>query len=243
MQWRDDVSSWVEDRYPRSRAYDLDWMMDNMMGPNAVWLMESLTERLHLEPGMRVLDMGCGKAISSIFLAKEFDVQVWATDLWIGAGENWDRITQAGLQDQVYPIHAEAHELPFAASFFDAIVSVDAYHYFGTDDLYMDYFARFARPGAQVGIMVPGLVEEFVGDPPEYLRSLWRGEFYSFHSPAWWREHWRRSGRVEILVADLIQDGWKDWLLWVGNEHEDGKALEVDRGRNLGFTRLIGSII
>jgi cyclopropane fatty-acyl-phospholipid synthase-like methyltransferase len=33
-------------------------MMDNMMRPNALWLMESLTERLHLEPGMRVLDMG-----------------------------------------------------------------------------------------------------------------------------------------------------------------------------------------
>ena len=29
---------------------------------------------MELEPGMRVLDMGCGKAISSIFLAKEFDV-------------------------------------------------------------------------------------------------------------------------------------------------------------------------
>jgi len=89
MEWHGQVKSWADDRYPRSRAYELDWMMDNMMGPNALWLMESLTERLHLEPGMRVLDMGCGKALSSIFLAKEFDVQVWATDLWIGAGENW----------------------------------------------------------------------------------------------------------------------------------------------------------
>ncbi len=25
------------------------------------------------------LDLGCGRAITSIFLAKEFDVQVWAT--------------------------------------------------------------------------------------------------------------------------------------------------------------------
>ena len=35
-----------------------------------------------LEPGMRVLDLGCGKGLSSIFLAKEFGVQVWAADLW-----------------------------------------------------------------------------------------------------------------------------------------------------------------
>ena len=180
MRWHDQVSSWANDRYPRSRAYDLDWMMDNMMGPNALWLMESLTERLHLEPGMRVLDMGCGKAISSIFLAKEFDVQVWATDLWIGAGENWDRIKQAGVQDRVYPIHAEAHDLPFATGFFDAMVSVDAYHYFGTDDLYLEYYAGFARPRAEIGIVVPGIAEEFAGEPPEHLRPLWPGEFYSF---------------------------------------------------------------
>jgi hypothetical protein len=35
MQWHDQVSSWAHDRYPRARAYNLDWMMDNMMGPNA----------------------------------------------------------------------------------------------------------------------------------------------------------------------------------------------------------------
>lgn len=92
MDWHKQVASSVTDRYPRSREYDLDWMMDNMMGPNAVWLMESLTDVLRLEPGMRVLDMGCGKAISSIFLAKEFGVQVWATDLWISAAENWERV-------------------------------------------------------------------------------------------------------------------------------------------------------
>jgi SAM-dependent methyltransferase len=192
--------------------------------------MESLTGQVHLEPRMRVLDMGCGKAISSIFLAKEFDVQVWATDLWISAGENWDRIKQAGVRDQVYPIDAEAHDLPFATGFFDAMVSVDAYHYFGTDDLYLDYYAGFARPGADVGIVVPGIAEEFAGEPPEHLRPLWPGEFYSFHSPAWWREHWRRSGQVEVRVADLIEDGWKDWLLWVGSEHEVGKAPRWIKG-------------
>jgi len=243
MNWHEQIALWTNDRYPRSRAYDLDWMMDNMMGPNAVWLMESLTDRIQLEPAMRVLDMGCGKAISSIFLAKEFGVEVWATDLWIGAAENWERIKDAGVENLVFPIHAEAHALPFVDGFFDAIVSVDAYHYFGTDDLYLDYYANFVRPGGQIGIVVPGIVEEFVSDPPEYLRPLWPSSFSSFHSPAWWREHWRRSGRVRVEVADMIGDGWKSWLTWVGNEHEDGKALEVDEGRNLGFTRVVATTI
>ena len=29
---------------------------------------------------MRVLDLGCGRAMSSIFLRREFGVQVWATE-------------------------------------------------------------------------------------------------------------------------------------------------------------------
>src|SRR5205085_4308303 len=96
------------DPYPRSAGYDPVWVLENLMGPNVLWLTESLSQVLELRPGMRVLDMGCGKAISSIFLAKEFGVQVWATDLWIPAAENGLRIRAAGVEDSVCPIHAEA---------------------------------------------------------------------------------------------------------------------------------------
>ena len=71
---------------------------------------------------MRVLDLGCGRAPSSIFLRREFGVQVWATDLWFSASENLERIRDAGVDDGVFPIHADARSLPFAAEFFDAIV-------------------------------------------------------------------------------------------------------------------------
>ena len=58
---------------PRSAAYDPQWTIDHAMGPNVVWLTEALTDVMDLQPGMRVLDMGCGTALSSIFLAREFD--------------------------------------------------------------------------------------------------------------------------------------------------------------------------
>lgn len=38
--------------------------------------------------------------------------------------------------DRVIPIHADANELPYADEYFDAIVSIDAYHYFGTGKVY-----------------------------------------------------------------------------------------------------------
>lgn len=240
--WRQEALATARERYPRSLGYSIDWMMDHMMGPNAIWLMEALTDVMPIEPGMRVLDLGCGKAISSVFLAKEFGAQVWATDLWIDASDNWTRIVEAGVGDRVVPIHAEAHALPFADGFFDAIVSVDAYHYFGTDELYLASLARFARPDARIGIVVPGLVEEFDEGVPAHLEDVWVPEFFSFHSPAWWRRLWDRSGAVTVERADMLKAGWRDWLLWVGNEHDDGRVLEADQGRNVGFTRMIARV-
>ena len=244
---RDLAAALTLDNFPRSAAYDPAWMLENLMGPNAVWLAESLTQVMRLEPGMRVLDMGCGRAISSIFLAREFDLQVWATDLWIAASDNWRRIREAGLQDQVFPIHAEAHALPFADEFFDALVSLDAYHYFGTDDLYLGYYSRFVRAGGQLGIVVPGLRQEFGAGPPPHLAPYWQRDFWSFHSPGWWRAHWERTGPVEVDVADLVPKGWEHWLRWleVAGQHsyrsdeQEAEMLRVDTGRNLGFTRLV----
>src|SRR5919112_3473191 len=157
------------DEFPRAAGYDPEWMLANLMGPNVIWLTEALTQVMDLRPGIRVLDMGCGRAISSIFLAQEFGVQVWATDLWIKPNENWGRIREAGLEDRIFAIYAEAHAMPFAEEFFDAAISLDAYHYFGTDDLYLGYYARFVKTGRQLGIVVPGLRHEFAAGLPPHL--------------------------------------------------------------------------
>src|SRR4051795_9850526 len=129
-------------------------------GANALWLTEWLSAVVDLRPGMRILDLGCGRAMSSIFLRREFGVQVWATDLWFNASENLQRIRDAGVEDGVFPIHADARALPFAAQFFDAIVSIDSFFYYGTDDLYLNSLARLVKPEGQIGIAGAGLMQE-----------------------------------------------------------------------------------
>ena len=94
---------------------------------------------------MRALDLGCGRAASSVFLRREFGVEVWATDLWFSADERLERIRDAGVEDGVFPVQADARSLPFAPGFFDAVVSVDSFPYYGTDDLYASYLAQFVR--------------------------------------------------------------------------------------------------
>src|SRR5262249_51195799 len=110
----------VSERFPRSTRYNPEWLMASASGgANSLWLTEWLTEALELRLGMRVLDLGCGRAASSIFLHREFGVQVWATDLWFSVTENIQRIRDAGAGDGVFPIHGDARSLPFAPDFFD----------------------------------------------------------------------------------------------------------------------------
>jgi cyclopropane fatty-acyl-phospholipid synthase-like methyltransferase len=93
----------VSERFPRSSQYHPEWVMASVSGgANSLWMTEWLTAAMDLRPGMRVLDLGCGRASSSIFLRREFGVQVWATDLWFSASENIQRIRDAGVEDGVF---------------------------------------------------------------------------------------------------------------------------------------------
>ena len=240
-------------RYVRSNGYDPDWVTTNQMGPNALWLTESLTEVMPIEAGMKVLDLGSGTAISSIFLAQEFGARVWATDLWIRASDNQKRIVDAGVEDLVTPIHAEAHTLPFAGQFFDAIVSLDAYQYFGTDDLYLGYLVDFLKPNGRLGAVMPALTSELGDTIPQGLEPHWEWDLCSWHTPQWWRRHWTKTGKVIVDHADLVPDGWKDWLQfneyiaplvegwWVDEVARTQDMLEADLGSNLGFSRIVAT--
>lgn len=242
----------VHPDYPRASHYDPEWVFDNGMGWPVLWATEALTQVMALQPGMRVLDLGCGKAMSSIFLAREFGVDVWAAELWIPPTDNWRRIQKHGLAEQVIPLYAEAHALPFAQGYFDAIVSLGAYHYFGTDDYYLDTIIKFLKPGGQLGIVSPGLVAEFGREVPDHLQKVYLGGFDSwttFHSPDWWRWHWEKTQLVDIEVADLVPNGWQLWRqydeilarLLDNYNTADLEALRQDEGRHIGLTRVLAS--
>lgn len=242
----------ARDRFPRASSYDHPWILGSSMGPNPLWLTEWLCQRMDLHPGMRVLDLGCGMGLSSIFLAREFDVQVWAADLWVPPTKISESIRTAGLAEQVFPIHADARKLPFAEGFFDAIVCVDAYIYFGTDDLYLDDLVRFVRGEGQLGIVVPGFMQDIRGKLPEHLRPFWAQECWSWHTIDWWRWLWQRTGLVSIETADSLDDGWRLWASWERAVHAtqnpeasqddpgpDAAVLLADQGRYMGFHRMI----
>lgn len=236
----------VSSRFPRASRYHPEWILASVSGgANSLWLTEWLSEVVDLRPGMRVLDLGSGRGASSIFLRREFGVQVWSTDLWCSVSERFQRVKDAGVEDGVFPIHVDARALPFASEFFDAIVCIDSFPYYGTDDLYLNYLARFVKSGGVVAIAGASVIQEFEDEVPAHLRAWWaQDQAWCLHSAAWWRRHWERTGIVDVEVADAMPDGWQRWLDWhrviAPDNKEEIDTLEADRGRYLGYVRVVG---
>ncbi|MFB7089857.1 methyltransferase domain-containing protein [Streptomyces sp. NPDC056296] len=237
------------DRYPRSSRYDPAWLLDLDMGPNPLWLLEDLARDLDLRPGMRILDLGSGKGATSVFLAREYGAEVVAADWWIAPEKATAVFAGAGVGDRVTAVRVEAHALPFEEESFDAVVSVDAFEYFGTADSYLPYLVRFLRPGGQLGMATPALTREVreLGAIPPHIKDVVGWEAMAWHTADWWRFQWGVTELVDVTSARLQQDAWRNWLLWAragagyraDSRNADDRAvidmLTTDGGEFLSF--------
>jgi len=238
----------VKKLFPRSSQYDPDWVQRNSMGENVLYNLESLTDVIELKPGMRVLDLACGKAISSVFLAKEFGVEVWAVDNAVPPTENLDRIREQGCEKHVFPLRADARELPFADEYFDAVICIDSYMYFGTDDKYLAYISRFLKEGGILGIVDVSFSREIesFGDIPKFLKQDYSNYWYFVHSPQWWRRFWEKTGLIEVERAEILPQNEflkAEYVKYYESADEKepfAEALKNDTDNFINMFRLVG---
>lgn len=233
-------------KFGKRTHFDDDFMRQNLMGPSCLRLIDELTTRMNLQPAMRVLDLGCGTGLTSIFLAQEFGVQVFATDLWISPSANYARIRQFGLEDRVIPIHGEAHALPYAHGYFDAAVSIDAYTYFGAAPDYLDtHLIPLVKKGGTIAASIPGLQWDLTDGVPEVLKPFWTDDI-NFYSGTWWKARWAQSSHITItdcFLHNCHNEAWKDWLQ-CDNPYaqRDIAMIEAEDGKYFDTIGLIATV-
>ncbi len=176
-----------------------------------------------------------------MFLAKEYDVDVVAFDLWVSEDELRQNLEAAGVADHVTAVQGSARELRFNDDEFDAIISVDAFEYFGTDVRFLPGLLRVLRPGGWLGMTTPALRDDpYQVQPPAHVTDLVGWEAAGWHAPDWWVTHWQLSGLVDNVKARMQDGGREDWLIWSRalGEDQDGavtRMLLADTEGQIGF--------
>lgn len=150
----------------RSETYGED------LGQNS-WLLvdewRSLGAWLAPEPGVRVLDVGCGSGGPILFLARERGAEVVGVD----ANEEAVATAQAAVRDERATfVQADgAGPLPFGDAEFDAVVCIDALNHLPDRASVLAEWHRALRPGGRLAFTDPVVVTGLVSNEELAARS------------------------------------------------------------------------
>ncbi|MFN0313836.1 MAG: SAM-dependent methyltransferase [Burkholderiales bacterium] len=209
------------ERHRMLRYLSRDEIYDNGKGmaPGGLLLAEMLAEQLSLKTGDRVLDAGCGRGLSSVFLASRYKARVVSVDLWIGVQERQRRAAGAGVGDLITPLQGDiGRGVPIDSGSFDAIFCMQSFHCFGTRPWLLRYLASLLKPGGRLGIAQGCFRHEVKAFPPLFMDTGgWHAEYEKYHSPGWWRNHFLSCQNLEVTLAREVPDGdilWEDDVLY-----------------------------
>lgn len=228
----------------KHHLFETDFLQKNMMGPNAVLLLEELLGNMLLRKGMRILDLGPGTGLTSIYLAKMYDAEVFAVDLWISASENYARIKEFGLEEQIIPLNLDVHTLPFPENYFDAMISIDSYQYYGAKEGFLEqHIAPYIKEDGLLGVVIPGLQHDFENDVvPEVLRPFWVENIH-FYSHDFWRRLWQKSEAISLESCQEMKSFRQAWDEWLACDNayaiSDHEMMKAEQGNYFDFVQLI----
>jgi ubiquinone/menaquinone biosynthesis C-methylase UbiE len=114
-------------------------------------------ERMRLEPGERVLDLGCGAGWASRLLAQQ-----------VGGGERPGQVVGLDVSDEMIRraranstqfdnllfVVGSAQQIPWQEDYFDKVLSVESFYYYGDQDRALDELLRVMAPAGELYILI-----------------------------------------------------------------------------------------
>lgn len=221
--------------FQKSDRFDKNLIRSKIMGPNPLKLCEELLENALKKPCGVTLDLGSGTGITSVFLAKEYNLKVYAADLWSNPSENMRFFEKMGLSNKdITPLCVDANSLPFAHEFFDSIVSIDSYNYYGRNETYLsEHFLPYLKRSSFAYIAIPGMKKDCHKKLPACLLKSWTPEQLDYmHDINWW--HKIISQCIDVQIIDMFEmssteEAWADWLE-CENEYSIGDRAAIEAG-------------
>ena len=221
--------------YPELQGYSRDECYQDFFGGGGLYLAVHMMRTLRLKPGDTVLDLGCGKGETSIFLAKHYGVDVVALDLWTSAEFLCEKFKARGFDDHISAIQMDATQpLPFPENHFDAIFCVNSFNFYGGSVKYLQHLLKHLNPGGQICIGSEALTTEFTQEqmenPPDVYSfklpapnehvNVFEDDFKKQHTPGWWRDLFQSSGMLQVEYCAEMEDADVIYEELVRYEHE-----------------------
>jgi SAM-dependent methyltransferase len=125
-------------------------------------------KRLHLTPGQRVLDLGCGEGRHAITAWLEAPVEVVGVDLAASALATAGRRARdfepgtGGDGRALSWVRGSGLSLPFADSSFDRVICAEVLEHIGDYQAMLAEIRRVLKPGGVLAVSVPRFVPEWV---------------------------------------------------------------------------------
>ncbi len=202
-------------------GYSRDDMYRDFFGGGGLYLVARMLRLLNLQPGQTVLDLGCGKGESSVYMAKHYGVQVKALDLWTSAEFLSHKFAERGVSGQTTAIQADATQLlPYDENGFDAIFCMNSFNFYGAEPGFLAHLLRHLKAGGRLCIGSEVLSTEFTPEqlakppyvfafnlpPPNENVNVFEGDFIKQHSPGWWRDFLQASGLLDVVTCYELDD-------------------------------------
>ena len=247
-------------QYNKSLKYtDYDTIYEQCSGPGGLQLAEFMAEKMGIEPGKKMLDIGSNRGYQTCFLVKEYGVFAVGIDPWDDRTEGNPMVdhlqknsVEWGVENSVLGIKIGVPETNFAPDSFDYAYSTTALEMVRVSQGIEGYekclkeIYRVLKPGGIFGMGEPMHLE--VEIPPDLEPYVSQDEYSwkeCFRSLSETKEQVTASG-FEIMEAEYAPDARQWWMSY--SKHDpfckkdpkgDPKTLEVDNGRWVSFGYII----
>ena len=231
---------------------NLALLQQTMWVPNAIRQSEELASHFAMTKDMKILDLGAGMGLSSLYLVRAYGAQVFATDLYADPTDNYERFKALGIGDKTVPMMLDATQpLPFAKGYFDVIFSVGSYNIFGDNEAVLPNLIPYVKKGGHIAVAFPGLKYEFGNNVPPEMQPFWDDPLIAktVRGIQWWQDLFSKAEGIDIVnLSEMAchNIAWEEYLASIDPCGEDKWTLDMmkaEDGKYFNTIQLVAKVI